>query len=45
MVLRVWAMYSQSRFILGTLLTFYSIERIIFLVDRGTFHIEKKDGV
>ncbi|KAH0835016.1 hypothetical protein J3R83DRAFT_10741 [Lanmaoa asiatica] len=32
MILRVWALYNQSRFILGILLTFYAIEIIPKLV-------------
>ena len=32
MILRVWALYNQSRFILRALLTFYAIEVIVNLV-------------
>ena len=32
MILCVWALYSQSRFILGTLLTFYAIKVIAYLL-------------
>ena len=32
MILRVWAMYSQSRLILGILLVFYAISLASFLV-------------
>ena len=34
MILRLWAMYNQSRLILGMLLVFYAISIISFLVDR-----------
>ena len=33
MLLRVWAMYNQSKYILGTLLTVYTIEVVLYLVD------------
>ena len=32
MILRVWALYSRPRFLLGTLLTFYAVEVISYLV-------------
>ena len=32
MILRVWALYNRSRFILAALLTLYATEVIIFLV-------------
>ena len=34
MILRVWAMYNQSRLILGILLVCYAISIISYLVDR-----------
>ena len=37
MILRVWALYNQSRSILGTLLTLYAIEVIIMLVSCVVF--------
>lgn len=33
MILRVWALYRRSRFILGALLTLYAIEVIVALVN------------
>ena len=33
MILRAWALYNRSRFILGVLLTLYAIEVIVYLVD------------
>ena len=32
MILRVWALYSRSRIILGALLTFYFLEVIPYLI-------------
>ena len=37
MILRVWALYNQSRLILGTLLTLYAIEVIFTLVSCVVF--------
>ena len=34
MLFRVWAMYNQSKYILGVLLTIYAIELVLHLVDR-----------
>ena len=34
MILRVWVMYHQSRLILGTLLVFYTISLISYLINR-----------
>ena len=31
MILRVWALYNQSHFILGALLTFYAVGVIIYI--------------
>lgn len=45
MVLRVWAIYNRSRFILHTFLTLYAIEVVLFLVDRIMFNIEKNEGM
>ena len=36
-ILRVWALYNQSRLILGTLFTLYAIEVIIMLVSCVVF--------
>ena len=33
MILRVWAMYSGSKIILGVLLTFYVLEMISFTIN------------
>ena len=33
MILRVWALYNQSKTVLGVLLTLYTIELILYLVD------------
>lgn len=43
-ILRVWALYSRSRIILGVLLALYSIEIILFVVDRVVFSTEKNEG-
>ena len=32
MILRLWALYARSKFILGTLLMFYSMEVITFFI-------------
>ena len=45
MILRVWALYNRSMFILGALLTLYAIELILFLVDRILFTVEGIEGM
>lgn len=32
MILRVWALYARSRFVLGILLTLYAVEVVVYLV-------------
>ena len=45
MILRVWALYKQSRVIFGVLLTFYSVEVIVYLASRVIFTTEKNEGM
>lgn len=33
MILRVWALYSRSKFILGALIVLYTVDFILYLVD------------
>ena len=47
MILRVWAMYNQSRLILGLLLVIYVINMILYLIERIMFctNLKKNAGM
>ena len=45
MLFRVFAMYNQSKYILGILLTVYAIELVLQLVDRVTYSTSKTVGM
>ena len=45
MILRVWAIYKQSKLILCILLPLYSFELILYLIDRVIFTAQSIGGM